>query len=279
MPANTITSLNPSLIDSTSKIRFANKTFWFIFPLKYTAEYKLTYYNVERTTSTNDLALTIPVPAANEIAVISADEQTAGRGQGKNTWVSEPGKNLAFSLVCRANFLKPAEQFKLLQAAALSVRHVLSKFSPGVTIKWPNDIYIGDRKVSGTLIQCVIEHNNILRAVIGIGVDVNQREFDPALPNPVSLVNATGREFSLDYLLRSIASRFAMEYEALRYNSDIIRQRYKLHLYHREGIHPYRDKDGRFEAEIVRVEADGHLILRDTGGRERSYAFREVEFE
>lgn len=275
---NTATSLTPQDMSGSTKVRFANKTFWFLFPLKYTAEYTLRYYHVERTGSTNDLALTLPAPAGNEIAVVAADDQTAGRGQGKNVWVSEPGKNLAFSFVCRADFLKPAEQFRLLQAEALAVRHVLGKLCDNVKIKWPNDIYIGDCKVSGTLIQCVIEHNAILRAVIGTGVNVNQREFG-GLPNPVSLAAAVGHDIDRDELLQAIAARFAVEYEGLRYNSDVIRQRYALHLYRREGIHPYRDKHGRFEAEIVRVEPDGHLTLRDTAGLLRSYAFKEVEME
>lgn len=275
---NTATSLTPQDMSGSTKVRFANKTFWFLFPLKYTAEYTLTYYRVDRASSTNDLALTLPTPVGNEILVVSADDQVAGRGQGKNVWVSEPGKNLTFSFVCRADFLKPAEQFKLLQAEALAVRHVLGKLCDNVKIKWPNDIYINDSKVSGTLIQCVIEHDVILRAVIGTGVNVNQREFS-GLPNPISLATAVGRDINRDELLQAIASRFAVEYEGLRYNSDIIRQRYTLHLYRREGTHPYRDKNGRFEAEVVRVEPDGHLVLRDTTGRERSYAFKEVEFE
>ena len=164
-----------------------------------------------------------------------------------------------------------------LQAGALAVRHVLGKLMRQVSIKWPNDIYIGDSKVSGTLIQLDVAGESIRRAVIGVGINVNQETFRSDAPNPVSLINVLGHETELRPLLRQITERFAMEYDCLRDDKEFIRSRYLQHLWRLEGKHPYRDKDGEFMAEVVRVENDGHLVLRDAQGRERSYAFGEVD--
>lgn len=276
---NPTTSLSAKDLSESQNIKLSANSFWFLFPLKYTAVYNLSYYHTPLTTSTNDLAFTLPLPQSTEIFVISTDEQTAGRGQGENRWEAEIGKNLTFSFVCRSEFLKPTEQFVVLQAASLAVRHVLAKICNNVTIKWPNDIYIGDNKVSGTLIQCDLEHENIRRIVIGIGINVNQRKFVSDAPNPISLFNATNQEYDREKLLHAISERFAMEYEALRYNRDCVKQRYVSHLYRNTGMHSYSDKHGTFNAEFVKIENNGHLVLRDDKGNIREYAFREVEFK
>lgn len=276
--SSSVTTLATSEASESTTTKFSVNSFWFIFPLKYQAEYKLSYYYVQRTKSTNDLAFTLPVPDNKEIQIVAADEQTAGRGQGSNTWESEAGKDLSFSLVCRAEFLAPNRQFALLQAAALAVRHVMGKLCDGVTIKWPNDIYIGDKKASGTLIQCDIENNSIRRVVIGIGINVNQEVFHSDAPNPVSLCTIIGRELDRMRLLHAIAERFAKEYEELRYGAYYIKSRYISHLYRGSGFHEYKDNNEIFLAEISDVLDDGHLLLRDKKGRIRSYAFKEVEF-
>ena len=259
------------------KYEFMRREFYFLFPLKIPTEYTLSFYYADTVTSTNDKALMLPAPGMKEIKVLCATTQTAGRGRGEHKWESESGKNLTFSIICRADFLSTADQFLLLQAGALAVRHVLGKLMRQVSIKWPNDIYIGDSKVSGTLIQLDVAGESIRRAVIGVGLNVNQETFRSDAPNPVSLINVLGHETELRPLLRQITERFAMEYDCLRDDKEFIRSRYLQHLWRLEGKHPYRDKDGEFMAEVVRVENDGHLVLRDAQGRERSYAFGEVD--
>ena len=256
----------------------STRAFWFLFPLKFTNEYTFSYYYVPRTTSTNDLAFTLPLPKETEIQIISAEEQTAGRGQGNSSWESESGKNLTFSIVCRAEFVEPSKQFCVLQAAALAVRHVLAKICDDVTIKWPNDIYIGNKKASGTLIQCDMENGKTRRMVIGVGLNVNQETFTSNAPNPVSLHNVVNHELNRDDLLHSIAERFAVEYDDLRFGVNGIRKRYTSHLFRNEGSHEYKDKNGTFAATFAKVEDDGHLVLRDNKGTERVYGFKEVEF-
>ncbi|GEM_PF-208077 len=275
---NTFPSAPTPKADESKKLEIQTRSFWFLFPLKLSTGYTFSYFYVPRTSSTNDLAFTLPLPGENEIQIVSAEEQTAGRGQGNTSWEAESGKNLTFSLVCRAWFVEPAKQFCVLQAAALAVRHVLAKICGDVTIKWPNDIYIGNGKASGTLIQCDVENGKTRRMVIGIGVNVNQKRFTSGAPNPVSLQNALGHELNRLDILHSIAGRFAVEYDALRFGAEGISQRYVSHLYRKEGMHEYKDSKGIFRASFDRVEKDGHLVLRDEDGKERVYGFKEVEF-
>lgn len=276
--SNIVSSISSQKPSESRKVDISTRAFWFLFPLKFTNEYTFSYYYVPRTTSTNDLAFTLPLPKETEIQIISAEEQTAGRGQGNSSWESESGKNLTFSIVCRAEFVEPSKQFCVLQAAALAVRHVLTKICDDVTIKWPNDIYIGNKKASGTLIQCDMENGKTRRMVIGVGLNVNQETFTSNAPNPVSLHNVVNHELNRDDLLHSIAERFAVEYDDLRFGVNGIRQRYTSHLFRNKGSHEYKDKNGTFAATFAKVEDDGHLVLRDNKGTERVYGFKEVEF-
>lgn len=276
--SNIVSSISSQKPSESRKVDISTRAFWFLFPLKFTNEYTFSYYYVPRTTSTNDLAFTLPLPKETEIQIISAEEQTAGRGQGNSSWESESGKNLTFSIVCRAEFVEPSKQFCVLKAAALAVRHVLAKICNDVTIKWPNDIYIGNKKASGTLIQCDMENGKTRRMVIGVGLNVNQETFTSNAPNPVSLHNVVNHELNRDDLLHSIAERFAVEYDGLRFGVNGIRQRYTSHLFRNEGSHEYKDKNGTFAATFAKVEDDGHLVLRDNKGTERVYGFKEVEF-
>ena len=131
-----------------------------------------------------------------------------------------------------------------------------------------------NRTKAGKAMRAVSEDNGAAQLM---GINVNQETFRSDAPNPVSLINVLGHETELRPLLRQITERFAMEYDCLRDDKEFIRSRYLQHLWRLEGKHPYRDKDGEFMAEVVRVENDGHLVLRDAQGRERSYAFGEVD--
>ena len=196
--------------------------------------------------------------------------QTAGRGCGKNCWESERGKNLTFSLLCHPAEIPAARQFQVSMAASVALRDVLSAYVEDVSIKWPNDLYVGDRKICGILISCTL-HGNMLRdCIIGIGLNVNQRQFRSDAPNPVSLFQLLGHEVEREQLLRQFLARFNP--------LEDVAAAYRAALYRREGPHPYRDGGGRFMARLVDVEDDGHLLLCDSDGRLRRYAFKEVSF-
>ena len=214
-----------------------------------------------------------------ETVVAVAEYQTAGRGQGTNHWESEQGKNLTFSVRVAPKGVRAACQYVLSMCMALAVKDVLSEYSEGMTVKWPNDIYWNDKKISGTLIETTIAGKNVKTCIFGTGINVNQTEFLSDAPNPVSIKQIVGHEVDREELLKKVM-RNLEKYLKIVYSGE----RKKIHdaymncLYRKEGVHKYRDNNGTFEASIERVEDSGHLVLRSTDGRERRYGFKEVAF-
>ena len=198
-----------------------------------------------------------------------ADFQTAGRGCGTNTWESERGRNLLFSLLIHPTALEATTQFRISMAISLAMVRALEPLTGPLRIKWPNDIYWHDRKLAGILIENQLSSRFIRQSIIGVGLNVNQAQFFSDAPNPVSLYQITGKETDHEELLSRIIGAFTLDVDPFDY---------RARLYRHEGFHPYRDKEGDFEAELETVEDDGHLVLRDRQGRLRRYAFKEVTF-
>ena len=198
-----------------------------------------------------------------ERTAIWADFQTAGRGCGTNTWESERGKNLLFSLLLHPENLPANEQFQISMAISLAIVDALGQLVGDLSIKWPNDIYWRNGKLAGILIENTLKGSFVKDSVIGVGLNVNQRTFQSNAPNPVSLWQITGQETDREQLLRAILQAF----------DNLIDTRES-----RKGFHPYTDKDGAFMAEIAGIEDDGHLLLTDDNGQQRRYAFKEVSF-
>jgi BirA family biotin operon repressor/biotin-[acetyl-CoA-carboxylase] ligase len=221
------------------------------------------------------------VPAEGEDMTIAvADFQTAGQGMGTNTWESEPGQNLLFSILVHPVMLPVNRQFLLSMAEAVALQDTLSRYTDGITIKWPNDIYWQDQKISGTRIDTSLSSHGIKNFILGTGIDVNQREFHSDAPNPVSLRQILGHDVDRDELLNRVTDSF-MKYYGMIVGGDYtdIAALYHQSLYRAHGFHSYSDADGDFEAAIVEVEDDGHLILRDREGMIRSYEFKEIKFK
>jgi len=222
-----------------------------------------------------------PFTASSEesITVVVADYQTAGKGQGTNTWESEKGKNLLFSILVHPTTLPIERQYILSEAAALSYKEVLDTYTEGISVKWPNDIYWQDRKVSGTLIETSLSKGVFKDFIIGTGINVNQKEFRSDAPNPVSLCQITGREIPLEEVLDRVVEKFEEYYQMVIEDAyETISKRYHEALYRKEGLFPYRDRNGEFTASIDHVKDNGHLVLKDTDGNAREYAFKEVQF-
>ena len=237
--------------------------------------------HIDETDSTNrrlkdDLAADLHglVHKKNRPFCVVADYQTAGRGCGTNTWESERGKNLLFSILIHPVDLPANRQFLVSMAMANSIAKVVSKYVKNVSIKWPNDIYVGDSKLCGMLIENRLKGSTIKDSIIGVGLNVNQFHFVSDAPNPISLANLTGREFDRDQLLQELLQAFDEEWEDI----NGVRSRYLEQLYRRTGSYRYRDSLGEFLAELVTVEEDGHLVLRNTDEYSHKYAFKEVQF-
>jgi len=203
-----------------------------------------------------------------------ADYQTAGRGCGSNTWESERGKNLLFSVLIHPADIPVNRQFLVSMAVANSIAKVVAQYVKAVSVKWPNDIYVGDKKLCGILIENRLLGGVIKDSIIGVGLNVNQLHFRSDAPNPVSLALLTGRSYHLEVLLQELLAAFDEELADM----DGVRQRYLSQLYRRTGFHRYRDAQGEFAAELMTVEDDGHLVLRRADGQLQRYAFKEVQF-
>ena len=230
--------------------------------------------HLAETDSTNRWLRENQVLIANDqkqIAVV-ADYQTAGRGCGTNRWESERGKNLLFSILLHPTEVAATKQFWISMAVSLAICEALGQYIGDLSIKWPNDIYWRNGKIGGILIENTLKGGIIKDSIIGIGLNVNQRHFQSDAPNPVSIWQICEQETNREQLMQNIL-------ECLNhYLYQDIKTQYRAMLYRRRGFHPYVDKNGAFMGEIVDVEDDGHLLLRDDDGCERRYAYKEVQF-
>ena len=229
--------------------------------------------------STNTFLKGMKACEDDTLIVAVADYQTAGRGQGTNKWESEWGRNLLFSLLVQPVMVPVAQQFVLSMAGALALKEALCRYADGFTLKWPNDIYWQNRKISGTLIETSVSGHTLSRCIFGSGININQQEFRSDAPNPVSLCHIIGRETPTEEVLRAVLQAFGKNYAMVtegRY--DEVAHLYHASLYRRDGMHEYRDAGGRFMARIDEVGLDGRLHLSLSDGSRRSYAFKEVAF-
>ena len=234
---------------------------------------------MEEVDSTNRFLRQMESYDEEALTVAVADYQTAGKGQGTHTWESEAGKNLLFSLLVCPRWVPVRRQFLLSEAGALAIKEALDSYAEGFSLKWPNDVYWNDRKISGTLIETSVDSRGIKRCVFGVGVNINQMQFLSDAPNPVSLAQIVGHEVDREEVLQKIIDAFLRYYELLR-RADYqdVSGIYHLSLYRRKGYHWYEDADGKFEGAFVEVEDDGHLVLHDKKGVIRSYTFGEIKF-
>lgn len=235
---------------------------------------------VDEALSTNSLMAELYDDSPNG-TVVAARRQTAGRGQRGNKWESEPYRNLTFSIMLRPASMDAAEQFALSMIVALAVCDELESVTElPFCVKWPNDIYCGDMKVCGILIENSIEGRKIGRSIAGIGINVNQRTFYSDAPNPQSLVNLTGKETNLDLLLRGVCTRIVDGLEAYEARGTVCRlsDRYFAKLWRGNGVYKWTDvlRHEVIEASVETVASSGLISLRLTDGTLRSYAFKEV---
>lgn len=236
---------------------------------------------VEEADSTNTL-LAKESPNLDHGTAIAARRQTAGKGQRGNSWESEPGKNLTFSLLLRPKAILASHQFELLQSVVISIVKVLRSQlgTEEVYIKWPNDVYYRDRKICGILIENTLSGAGIECSIAGIGINVNQDEFISDAPNPVSMKQISGHDFDLDHLLELFVTQIVSDFDKYEktLNSTQLAARYRFMMWRGEGYWPYIDTatGTRFEARIAAVAPTGHLTLALTDGRVRTYAFKEV---
>lgn len=237
-------------------------------------------YHLSETDSTNTFLKNLcDRQKVGEFTTVFTDYQRQGRGQAGNSWESERDKNLMFSYVFYPNFCEAHHQFYLSQIVSLAVKDTLSEYAEGFSIKWPNDIYWYDKKISGILIENELYGNFIDRCMPGIGININQTQFVSDAPNPVSLAQITGRTHTPSDILIQVLLKTMDYYVIFRRNEkDYIVKRYFESLYRSNGYYPYADREGEFMARIVDVLPQGTLILCDQKGKQRAYNFKEVKY-
>ena len=207
--------------------------------------------------------------------------QSAGRGQGSASWVSEAGKNLLCSVLLKPHFLPPAKQFLINKCLALAIRETLSQIDTlhNFTIKWPNDIYAENQKVAGTLIENRIMGNTLELCVAGIGININQQNFPPEIPNPGSLAILNQKEYNTKQCLENLLESIMKHYSLLKKNQvESIDQAYLNHLLGYKKEMNYMSQGKVFRACIQGVNEHGKLILVDEKNNTREFGLKEVEF-
>ena len=216
--------------------------------------------------------------AKNQLAdkeVWAARFQTAGRGQKGNTWCSANGENLTFSIYLRHRGLEARNQFAVCQAVSLGVCRYLVTKGVDASIKWPNDIYVGDRKICGILISNTVSGALLKDSVAGIGINLNQIGFPDWVPNPVSLKLITGNDYVIEDELPLALNEIFAEYDAI---GDSTAPDYLRRLYLKDTPHIFTDAASReqFEGSINGVATDGRLSIIDKECTHRLFAFKEV---
>ena len=208
--------------------------------------------------------------------IVVTDYQTSGKGQGKNVWESEDGKNLLFSIALDMSFLKAENQFLLTQIVSVTMINVLKKYLPeeSLSIKWPNDIYFNDKKIAGILIKNEIRGMMMGTSIIGIGLNVNQTSFNEDLPNPISMKMITGNDFELEELLSAISyqlSAISCQQSTVNSYTD------KLYRYKQWAF--YEHEGQVKEMMITGYDQFGRLILKEKNDREVVCDLKEISFK
>ena len=238
---------------------------------------------INQTNSTNDW-----LKSHSETDVVWTTWQTAGRGQAGNAWESQQGKNVLLSLRLREPQVPVEQQFRLTMAVSLAVQQVVASLLPqyDVTVKWPNDIYVGDKKICGILIENTLAEAHIAESIISIGLNINQTTWLSNAPNPVSAKQLTGIDYDLQAVFDQLCEVIYNKVSLLD-QPQTLKAQYLSVLYRfgRKALYARRDvsitpsrllttvPENAFEATITDVTEQGELVL-DT----QHFHFKEIQF-
>lgn len=237
--------------------------------------------SLPETDSTNEYAINLlKNERPEEGYVVLTDFQTNGKGIENNSWESERDKNLTFSLVLYPAFAAD-KQFVFNKAISLGIYDFLKAELPesDVSIKWPNDIYIGNKKVCGILIQNSVIGNKLDYVVIGIGLNVNQTHFKSDAPNPVSLKNTTGKDYDLREILNRLLLYIVDRYSQVTAGAfQKIEKDYQTALYRFMEWHEFTIKGDKTNARLTGTSEYGQLILETEAGQKITCDLKDVKF-
>ena len=240
----------------------------------------LKYIHLEQIDSTNAYLQRQQAECDIRSWVVSTDEQTAGKGMGSNGWESEVGKNLTFSLALDVSFLPAERQFLLSKAVALGLIHVLDALLPTekLSIKWPNDLYYEGHKLAGILINSTIKANMMDVSIVGIGLNVNQMQFQDWPTHPISMKQITGKEYDLETLLQQVAESVAKETEKLKNDMAAVESEYLQRLYRYRTWADYEVGGKVQRLFMTGIDAFGQLQLVDEQQQMHQYEIKQIKF-
>ena len=241
-------------------------------------------FDAATSASTNSWALeALRDGKVQEGALFTTKDQTSGRGQRGNSWESSPGKNLTMSLVLYPSWLKPGEQFCLSQVISLAVAGTLEEllpktFSGAIRIKWPNDIFVGEKKVGGILIENSIREGLITASVAGIGLNLNQPEFATA-PQAASLLQIAGKEADLEDCISRLCKQIEWRYLKLKAGKKAeLKSEYLEKLFGLDEMRSFQIKEEIVYGSLRGVTEAGLLVLEFADGGQRTFDIKELKF-
>ena len=239
------------------------------------------FLHLTSTESTNAFLLEKAETQNVENFVVYADNQSQGRGMGSNTWEAEPFKNLTFSLALNSSFVNVANQFQISQAVAVALHQSLSFYldTNRLFIKWPNDILFDNSKLSGVLISNILKDNKMDLSVVGIGVNVNQIQFQDWPTHPISMKMVSGKDFDLEEILHNVVDSIYNNMESLRsggYSS--INDYYLSRLYRYRQWAGYLVDNQEKQLFMEGLDNFGRLVLRDKDSVEHVFDVKQVRF-
>ena len=240
----------------------------------------LKYIHLEQIDSTNAYLQRLQSECDIRKWVVSADMQTAGKGMGSNSWESEVGKNLTFSLALDVSFLPAEKQFLLSEAVPLGIVEVLDKLLPveKLSIKWPNDIYYENRKLAGILINSTIKASMMDISIIGIGLNINQMQFQDWPTHPISLQQITGMVYDLLPLMEQIAEHIIIKVEQLKSDPMTIEQDYLKRLFRYRTWADYEVGGKVLRLLMTGIDPFGRLQLVDEQQTSYTFDIKEIKF-
>lgn len=219
-----------------------------------------------------------------EGTLIYTFDQQNGRGQRGNTWETEPNKNVASSFILYPSFLQASRQFLLNKIVSLAVADLMAELiqpsdkTSEIRIKWPNDIYVGTKKIAGILIENTLRENTIQSSIIGIGLNINQIKFNVDL-NATSLALITNKEFDLMEALEKLSEFIEARYLQLKANKlESIDAAYLQHLYQLNEWHNYTSNNQLFEGKIIGISAIGKLQVQLKTTEIKEFDLKEIKF-
>jgi len=225
--------------------------------------------------STNDYAKEI-LHSQKELLpfMVQASYQTKGKGQYTKFWYSDNAKNLLCSLAFQIQNIRIEEQFVISQIIAVSLYKVLQDYQLTAAIKWPNDIYVENKKIAGILIENSIISSRIESVIVGLGFNLNQTNFPKDLRNKAtSLSLITKKEFDIDEFVKKWIEKLQWAFSE---NKEEIKEIYHTRLYQKDKFAHYKDAKNEFDGKILGVDNRGQLILQTLDGTVKYYMNNEL---